>query len=119
MAKKNNGIGDNHTIAEPDFETAANLIKGDIRETKGENSKCQGDLSALWKQVEKCHVDKSAAKVCAKLAVMAPGMQSTWLRTFAGLMPLLNIAVDRDLVDAAQGVQEFAIPIREVESADL
>lgn len=101
--------GDNGP-AEPDFEMAANIIRGEIMGDRESLSKTQGDLSASWKRVQdSAHVNKGAAKSALAILNKSPSTRADHLRSFAGMLtafkiPGLTITYNPgDLVDQAQG----------------
>lgn len=119
MARKKKGEeGDNGPIT-PDFETAANMIQ-EIVGDKSEAQKIAQDIGATWKRIEQtCHVNRGAAQLALKVSRMTDEQQSDFLRCFIGLAKPLNIGIRRDLVDAAEGVEEFAVPLKTAPVSEL
>jgi hypothetical protein len=90
--------------AEPDFDQAANIIRGDIMGDREELSKTQGDLSAAWKRVQDaCHVNKAAAKEALKILGKSEETRADYLRSLFGMLKAFKIDVAADLVDMAEG----------------
>lgn len=111
--------GDNGPPA-PDFDAAAKIIREDISTISTRSSKLNGDKSASWKRVQDdCHVNKAAAKDAAKIANMSDELQSEYLRSFFGLMKPLDIAIRRDLVGLAEGVEGLVIPVKDAPASEL
>jgi len=104
----------------PDYEGAAKIIREEIATSGERRAKMNGDLSASWKRVEDgCHVHKGAAKDALKISRMSDELQSEYLRALFGLMRPLGIGVRRDLVDLAEGVEGFSIPLKDAPESEL
>lgn len=120
MAKRSNNMskkGDNEKLAEPDFDAAAKILLGEISKSGDVMQKSAGDLSASWKKVEDhCHVNKKAAKDALKIHKMSQASQQDYLRSLIGMFAPLGLGISRDLVDAAQGVNSFSIPIIDIDN---
>lgn len=111
--------GDNGPPA-PDFDVAAKILINELNTITTRASKLNGDRSAAWKRVQDdCHVHKTAAKDALKVANMTPELQSEYLRSFIGLMKPLGIALRRDLVDLAEGVEGLMIPVMHAPASEL
>lgn len=102
-------------VHEPDFETAASIIRSKVKPAEEKNAKSRGDLSAAWKTIEDdCHVNKKAAKDVHKLVGMSDESRDDYLRSFYGLMKQFNLGINEDLVDKAEGNGAPKMPTRKV-----
>lgn len=111
--------GDNGPPA-PDFDKAATILLEDVKARVSQASKANSEKGAALKRVQDdCHCNKDAAQKALTISQMAPELQSDWLRTFIGMMSPLKIAVRRDLVDLAEGVEGLVIPVRDAPASEL
>lgn len=120
MARKKKGEGDNSMNAEPDFELAAKIIREQIAPDRENVRSMQGDLSAEWKRVEDvAHVNRKAAKDALRISQMSQENMSDYLRSLLGMMPVLGIAIQQDLVDGMENISQFVVPIRGAPASEL
>lgn len=96
-------------VNEPDYELAAKIMRTDIAGERDTVSKTQGNLSALWKRVDKeAGVQKGAAKAIFSLIGKSPAWQQDFLRSFFGMAKAFNLLNEAgtgpnlDLVDAME-----------------
>lgn len=99
-------------IQPPDFERAIRIMLNDVKPAEEKNASSRGDLSAAWKAIEEeCHVNKKAAKLFAKLRAMSEETKDDFLRSLYGLMQAGGVALNRDLVDLAEGEEPPEMPV--------
>lgn len=111
--------GDNGPPA-PDFDAAAKIMLSDVKTKKSQASKANSEKGHALKRVaDECHVNKDAAQKAFAISQLSDEMQSDWLRSFIGMMGPLNIAIRRDLVDLAEGVEGVTIPVRDAPVSEL
>ena len=111
--------GDNGPPA-PDFDRAAKILLEDVNARTSQASKANSEKGAALKVVQdECHCNKDAAKKALAVSQLSPELQSDWLRTFIGMMVPLNIAIRRDLVDLAEGVEGLTVPVRDAPASEL
>lgn len=114
-----NKAGDNGP-PQPDFGSAAQILLGDVKSAKSKSSKINSEKGHALKRVQDdCHVNKDAAQKALVISQMSDELQSDWLRSFIGMMPPLKIAIRRDLVDLAEGVEGVSIPVRDAPASEL
>lgn len=103
-----------------DYERAASILLSDVKTKKSQASKANSEKGHALKAIEDdCHVNKDAAQKAFAISQMSDELQSDWLRAFIGMMKPLNIAIRRDLVDLAEGVEGVTIPVRDAPDSEL
>jgi hypothetical protein len=99
-------------IQKPDFERAANILRGDVRPAEEKNAKSRGDLSAAWKAIESdCHVNKKAAKDAYRVLNMSDELRDDYLRSLYGMFQELNLGIRQDLVDQMGDGETPTMPV--------
>jgi hypothetical protein len=99
-------------IHQPDFEKMKRIFTRDLRPSEEKAAKIRGDQSTAWKAIENdCHCNKRAAKLLLKLHGQSDEERDDFLRTLYGGMQALGIALTRDLVDQAEGVEAPQMPM--------
>lgn len=118
MAENKDGGGEGHNSKKIDFGAAARIMKSEIAPLLDRGAKDRGDISAAKKRLEDIGVNKRGAAFMQSLLKASPATASDILRTVVGLCEPLGLGITRDMVDQAQGVVGYTIPLINTPSVD-
>lgn len=113
----NSGEGHNSKKA-IDFAAAARIMKSEIGPLLDAGAKSRGDISAAKKRLEDIGVNKRGAAFVQSLLKASPATASDILRTVVGLCEPCGLGIIKDMVDDAQGVKAYTIPLIDTPSVD-
>ncbi len=122
VAEEITGNAPESVEAKQDFELARKLYFADIKPAVAGAAEKAQEASTAYKAIKKqANIDQGAAKLAFRLVEMESGAQQHYLRSLMGMLDIMNVALDADLVDIAQGHNSGAtiIPIRKVEPESL
>lgn len=110
---------ENDKVEQPDFRSAAGIMRQSIAASNDAKSKALGDLSAAWKRIEDdFHVNKKAAKQIMTMLNMSDATRDDYLRSLYGLMQEFNISISADLVDQAGDGNAPTMPVKQADASE-
>jgi len=107
--KSDDGPRNGGEVDQPDFETAARILKRDVRPAEEKVGEWAQTMGEAFKAIKKLNVDTKAARSAFWLSKQSDEKRDAYLRSLRGMLAALNIGITRDMVDEAEDAEETPI----------